>query len=77
MTSTRTINDVAFHSKIINKGYVEKVSQLSLEADLSKALSIPNGAVYHPNKPEKIRVKPVVFNWSIKFAESALNYQLR
>lgn len=66
---TGTINYVALINNIINKGYAEEVPQLSLEADLSKVWSISHDGVYHPIKPEEIRV---VFNCSTKFAGTSL-----
>ena len=64
---------VAFINEIINKGYAEKVSQEILKTDPGKAWYIPNHGVYHPKKPDKIRV---VFNCSAKFAGTSLNDQL-
>ena len=64
---------VAFINEIINKGYAEKVPEESLEADPGKVWYIPHHGVYHPKKPEKIRV---VFDCSAKFAGTSLNDQL-
>ena len=60
---------VAFIDEIINKGYAEKVPQKIP----GKAWYIPHHGVYHPKKPEKIRV---VFDCSAKFAGTSLNDQL-
>ena len=64
---------VAFINEIINKGYAEKVSQEILKTDPGKAWYIPHHGVYHPKKPDKIRV---VFDCSAKFAGTSLNDQL-
>ena len=64
---------VAFINEIINKGYAEKVSQEILKTDPGKAWYIPQHGVYHPKKPDKIRV---VFDCSAKFAGTSLNDQL-
>ena len=64
---------VAFINEIINKGYVEKVPQKILKTDPGKAWYIPHYGMYHPKKPDKIRV---VFDCSAKFAWTSLNDQL-
>ena len=61
---------VAFINEIINKGYAEKVPQKILKTDPGKAWYIPHHGVYHPKKPDKIRV---VFDCSAKFAGTSLN----
>ena len=66
-------NYVAFMNKIINKGYTEKVPEESIEVDPGKVWYIPHHGVYHPKKPENIRV---VFDCSAKFAATSLNDQL-
>ena len=64
---------VAFINEIINKGYAEKVPKESIEVDPGRVWYIPHHGVYHPKKPEKIRV---VFDCSAKFAGTSLNDQL-
>ena len=64
---------VAFIDEIINKGYAEKVPQKILKTDPGKMWYIPHHSVYHPKKPDKIRV---VFDCSAKFAGTSLNDQL-
>ena len=64
---------VAFINEILDKGYAEKVPEESVEADPGKVWYIPHHGVYHPKKPEKIRV---VFDCSAKFAGTSLNDQL-
>jgi len=66
-------NYIAFINEIINKSYAEKVPQETLKTDPAKAWYIPHHGMYHPKKPEKIRV---VFNCSAKFAGMSLNDQL-
>ena len=64
---------VAFINEIISKGYAEKVSNEILKTDPGKAWYIPHHGVYHPKKPDKIRV---VFDCSAKFAGTSLNDHL-
>ena len=64
---------IAFINEIINKGYAEKATQEILKGDPGKAWYIPHHGVYHPKKPDKIRV---VFDCSAKFAGTSLNDQL-
>ena len=64
---------IAFINKIISKGYAEKIPQDTLETDPGKAWYIPHHGVYHPKKPDKIRV---VFDCSAKYAGTSLNDQL-
>lgn len=47
---------VAFIDRIFDKGYAEKVPKETVEADPGKVRYIPHHGVYHPEKPEKIRV---------------------
>ena len=63
----------AFINDMVNKGYAEKVPQESLKTAQDKAWHIPHHGVYHPKKPQKIRV---VFDCSAKFRETSLNDQL-
>ena len=69
MRSTETLCD----NDMIKKGYAEKVSEKSLWMDANNAWYIPHPGVYHPMKPEKIRV---VFDCSAKFRGTSLNDQL-
>ena len=74
LQNERYRNDyVAFITGMIAKGYAEKVPQEALQTVPSKAWYIPHHGVYHPKKPEKIRV---VFDCSAKFAGTSLNDQL-
>ena len=74
LQNERYRNDyVAFITGMIAKGYAEKVPQESLQTVPNKAWYIPHHGVYHPKKPEKIRV---VFDCSAKFAGTSLNDQL-
>jgi len=47
---------IAFINDIIDKGYAQKVPEESVEADPGKVWYIPHHGVYHPKKPEKIKV---------------------
>lgn len=47
---------MAFIDRIFDKGYAEKVPKETVEADPGKVRYIPHHGVYHPEKPEKIRV---------------------
>ena len=58
---------------MIEKGYAEKVPDESLQTDASDAWYIPHHSIYHPKKPEKIRV---VFDCCTKFRGTSLNDQL-
>ena len=74
LQSERYRNDyVAFITEMIDKGYAEKVPRESLQIVSGKAWYIPHHGVYHPKKPEKIRV---VFDCSAKSAGTSLNDQL-
>ncbi|XP_078355245.1 uncharacterized protein LOC144639837 [Oculina patagonica] len=64
---------IAFINEIISKGYAEKVPQGTSKTDPGKAWYIPHHGVYHPKKPDKIRV---VFDCSAKYAGTSLNDQL-
>ena len=63
----------AFINDMVDKGYAEKVPQESLKTAQDKAWYIPPHGVYHPKKPQKIRV---VFDCSAKFRGTSLNDQL-
>ena len=74
MQNEKYRNDyVAFINDMIEKGYAEKVPEESLRTDANNAWYIPHHGVYHPKKPEKIRV---VFDCSAKFCGTSLNDQL-
>ena len=60
-----------FMDDLINKGYARKVSKENL--DNSNVWYLPHHAVFHPQKPDKVRV---VFNCSAKFQGTSLNDQL-
>ena len=64
---------VAFINDMIEKGYAEKVPGGSLRTDANNAWYIPHHGVYHPEKPEKIRV---IFDCSARFCGTSLNDQL-
>ncbi|XP_070554735.1 uncharacterized protein [Ptychodera flava] len=55
---------------IIEKGYAIQVPNDELDRDDGKVWYIPHHGVYHPKKPEKIRV---VFDCSAKFQGVSLN----
>ncbi|XP_064650125.1 uncharacterized protein LOC135501515 [Lineus longissimus] len=59
-----------FMHEIINKGYAEEVPADELNPDDGKVWYIPHHGVYHPRKPEKIRV---VFDCSAKYAGISIN----
>ena len=60
----------AFFNDMFHKGYAEEVPRTSSETVTEKAWYIPHHGVYHPKKPEKIRV---VFDCSAKFRGTSLN----
>ena len=62
---------VNFMNDIITRGDAEKVPEQEL--DKRSAWYIPHHGVYHPHKPEKIRV---VFDCSARFQEASLNDHL-
>ncbi|XP_070548923.1 uncharacterized protein [Ptychodera flava] len=59
-----------FMADIIEKGYAIQVPNDELDRDDGKVWYIPHHGVYHPKKPEKIRV---VFDCSAKFQGVSLN----
>ncbi|XP_068738205.1 uncharacterized protein, partial [Montipora capricornis] len=74
----RLHRDLALHKKyrdfmddLINKGYARKVSKENL--DNSNVWYLPHHAVFHPQKPDKVRI---VFDCSAKFQGTSLNDQL-
>ena len=62
-----------FIDTIITKGYAHKVPKESLATPHGKVWYLPHHGVYHPKKPNKIRV---VFDCSSKFEGTSLNDQL-
>ncbi|KAK7891878.1 hypothetical protein WMY93_023841 [Mugilogobius chulae] len=62
---------VKFMDDIISRGDAEKVPEQEL--DNKAAWYIPHHGVYHPHKPDKIRV---VFDGSARFQETSLNDHL-
>ena len=63
----------ALFNDMFDKGYAEEIPQESYRPVTDKAWYIPHHGVYHPKKPEKIRV---VFDCSAKFSGTSLNDQL-
>ena len=63
----------AFFNDMFDKGYAEEIPQESSKTVTNRAWYIPHHGVYHPKKPEKIRV---VFDCSAKFGGTSLNDQL-
>lgn len=62
---------VAFMQNIIKRGDAEKVPEAELNNQT--ACCIPHHGIYHPQKPNKIRV---VFDCSAKFQKTSLNEHL-
>ena len=62
-----------FISDIIDKGYAEKVPAEKLSRCDGRVWYLPHHGVYHPKKPEKIRV---VFDCPAEYQEKSLNQQL-
>ena len=62
-----------FMNDIIEKDYARKVPSHLLTSEPRKTWYIPHHGVYHPHKPDKIRV---VFNCSAKFSGVSLNDML-
>ncbi len=63
----------AFMEDMIAKGYAERVPPESSLPEDGKVWYIPHHGVYHPKKPEKIRV---VFDCSSRFQGMSINDQL-
>lgn len=63
----------AFMQDVIAKGYAERVPDKQRSSNDGKQLYIPYHGVYHPQKPEKIRV---VFGVSAMFSSEYLNKHL-
>ena len=62
-----------FVNDIITKGYAQKVTKEAQPAEASKVWYLPHHGVYHPKKPENIRV---IFDCSAKCRGTSLNDQL-
>ncbi|XP_043222648.1 uncharacterized protein LOC122381925 [Amphibalanus amphitrite] len=62
-----------FVSELIEKDYAEKVSRESLDACWGRTWYIPHHGVYHPAKPDKIRV---VYDCSASYRGVSLNDRL-
>ena len=58
---------------VIAKGYTRKVTDGLLETEPGKVWYIPHHSVYHPRKPQKIRI---VFDCSARYQGTSLNKQL-
>ena len=64
---------VSFMSEIIEKGYARKVSAEELSPKEGKVWYLPHHGVYHPKKPNSIRV---VFDCSARYQCESLNDHL-
>ena len=64
---------VNFMNDIIRKGFARKVPEDRASAKSGQLWYIPHNGVYHPRKPNKIRV---VFDCSARFGGTSLNDQL-
>ena len=64
---------LAFMSDVIDRGYAEKVPAEEATLKNGQVWYIPHHGVYHPKKPQKIRV---VFDCSVEFAGASLNRHL-
>jgi len=62
-----------FMNDLIKNGYAEKVPQSRLEREKGHIWYLPHHGIYHPQKPEKIRV---VFDCSCEFEGTSLNKEL-
>ena len=60
-------------SDVIDRGYAEKVPAEEATLKNGQVWYIPHHGVYHPKKPQKIRV---VFDCSVEFAGASLNRHL-
>ena len=65
---------LAFMENIIESGYAERVPDKELSQDSGDVWYLPHHGVYHPKKPNKIRV---VFDCSAEFRGESLNRHLR
>ena len=64
---------VAFMKEVIHNGFAEKVPVEELDRDDGAVYFLPHHGVYHPKKPNKIRV---VFDCSAQFKGESLNDHL-
>ena len=64
---------VDFMNKIITQRYAVKVPESQLDAEEGKVWYLAHHGVYHPRKPEKIRV---VFDCSSEYRGTSLNREL-
>ena len=64
---------VNFVNEMIAKGYARRVPDDRLEAGPGKVWYLPHHGIYHPRKPQKIRV---VFDCSARHGSTSLNDQL-
>ena len=72
--STYRSHYVEFMNKLIENGYAEKVPQgTQPDGDSKSAWYIPHHGVYHPKRPNKIRV---VFDCSAQYESESLNKHL-
>ena len=73
-SSTYRSHYVEFMNKLLENGYAEKVPQgTQPDVDRKSAWYIPHHGVYHPKKPNKIRV---VFDCSAQYEGESLNKHL-
>ncbi len=64
---------VDFMNKILECGYAAKVPEGGLHVNTGKVWYLPHHGIYHPHKPEKIRV---IFECSAKFSGTSINEKL-
>ena len=64
---------LAFMSNLFECGHAERVPTEEVEMKNGHVWYIPHHGVYHPKKPDKIRV---VFNCSVEFSAESLNQHL-
>ena len=62
-----------FMTKLENKEYAERVPLTEINRNDGRVWYIPHHGIYHPKKPEKLRV---VFNCPVSFHGTSLNNQL-
>ena len=63
----------AFTKNLLKKSYAQKLQADRLERNVGKLWYIPHHGVYHPQKPEKVRV---VFDCSCRYKGTSLNNHL-
>ena len=64
---------LSFMAEIIQRGYAERVPVEDIHLNNGQVWYIPHHGVYHPKKPDKIRV---VFDCSVEFGGECLNRRL-